>query len=591
MRRSPRQPTSAPLETATVKDFSGGWNTSSSELNIDSKYSTIEDNVFFGTSGTLQARQGTELHADLDTIATDYLIDGYFFYAYVISVAEDGSVYATDGVGNSARIWPKDGQPQWSATRAVSFVEMNGDLLIHNGVNKPIRIQTNLQTDYLVDVDGTNLDIPIGLVAAKHGDWHVIAVDDTIHISHTRSPGTFEGDPPPNIATSVNLSARVSRGSKTITAMISYRDILIVMFEQCIIPIAIATNASPATSLVITIDDAIDSYGALSHRTVQNLGGDVLFCDIVGVQSVTRTVFSKTLTPEYESQVISNEVQKALGELSTTSLRELVFSIFDTNEKAYMLFVPRDDLEAASYERFCFMKIDQTKPKRIETWARFRGWNWSFACRSAEGNIFFGYQKQIYRFGRAGVSDIFVDFKGDQETFEDGFTFDDRTGFSPVSSFEDSGIPIKIVREFPWSFMKKRENKKTTKFLTVDTEGTAQFTMNMFVDYYREDTLSVGDLFTDETTFDDGSGWDQLDEPDLKPQLSMEFIGREALNYGGQQFGSSPYGGGRSTAETRLYRWPAKFKLMKLRIDGEITEELKIVGVTLSYIIGTIRRG
>lgn len=592
MRKSPSKITSAPLQSSTVNDFSGGWNTSNSELNIDSKYAIIEDNIFYGTSGTLRVRQGTQLFADLVAIATGEFVDGYFFFAYIISVADDGSIYATDGTGTSAKVWPRGGFPPWSATAAVSFVEMNGNLHIHNGVNKPVRITPTLLTDYLTDVDGTNLDIPIGLVAAKHGDWHVIAVNSTINISHTRSPGTFAGDPPPNIATNVDLGSRVSRGNKNITAMISYRDVLLVMFEQCIVPVSIATDTqNPPTALVITIDDAIDNYGAFSHRVIQNLGDDVLFCDTVGVQSVARTVFTKTLTPAYESQIVSTDVQKSLQALSTINLRQKVFTVFDTNEKAYMLFVPRDDNEASSYERYCFIKVDQSKPKKVETWSRFRGWNWKYACRSAEGNIFFGAGTQIYLFGRADVNDIFVDFKGDQETFSDGFTFDDNTGFTPISSFEDSGLPIKFVREFPWSYMKRRENKKATKYLTVDTEGTAPFIVNMFTDYFYVDPQSVGDLFTDDTTFDDGSGFDQLDMPDLKPQLTTEFVAREALNYGGQQFGNSPYGGGRSNAETRLYKWPTKFKLMKFRVEGEVTEEMKLIALTLSYTMGSIRRG
>lgn len=560
-------------------------------MNIDSKYSILEDNGYYNTRGVWEVRQGSELFAELEEIATGNFIDGYFFFAYIISVAEDGSVYATDGTSASAKIWPKSDQPPWGATAAVSFVEMNGDLHIHNGVNKPIRITPTLVTNYLVDPGtGINLNVPIGLVAAKHGDWHTIAVGSVLHASHTRSPGTFAGDPPPNIGASVDLGSRVTRGNKTVTAMISYRDVLLVMFEQCIVPVGISINEA-GTALVFTIDDAIDNYGAFSHRTIQNLGDDVLFCDTVGVQSVQRTVFSKTLTPEYESQVISEDVQKAFRELSTINLRQKVFTVFDTNEKAFMLFVPRDDNDEAAYERYCFIKVDQTKPKKIETWARFRGWNWRYACRSAEGNIFFGIGTQIYLLGRSGVNDISVDFKGDQETWSDGTTWDDQTGFTPVSDFDNSGIPIKFSREFPWSFMKNRENKKITKFISIDTEGSAQFDMSMFVDYFYYDPMSVGQLWSDGTTFDDGTGWDEGEYPALSPQLTMQFIGRDARGFGGQLFGNSPYGGGRNTADTRLWKWPAKFKLMKLRIDGEASEPLKLIAVTLSYMTGSIRRG
>lgn len=53
------------LNVSTLREFDGGWNVVTSSLNLPTKYSTIEENMFYGLSGTKQKRYGTTLLQDL----------------------------------------------------------------------------------------------------------------------------------------------------------------------------------------------------------------------------------------------------------------------------------------------------------------------------------------------------------------------------------------------------------------------------------------------------------------------------------------------------------------------------------------------
>ena len=46
------------LNVSTIREFDGGWNTVTSDLNLSTKFSKTEDNVFYGLSGTKQRYTG-----------------------------------------------------------------------------------------------------------------------------------------------------------------------------------------------------------------------------------------------------------------------------------------------------------------------------------------------------------------------------------------------------------------------------------------------------------------------------------------------------------------------------------------------------
>jgi hypothetical protein len=126
------------------------------------------------------------------------------------------------------------------------------------------------------------------------------------------------------------------------------------------------------------------------------------------------------------------------------------------------------------------------------------------------------------------------------------------------------GVAIDWVWELPWTDIKLRERSKYSKYIKFDTKGTARFTCSMFVDNKYMDADDV-----------------------LDPALTMEFVGGDTPGYGG---GTQPYGGGRRTSDERLWAWPCKFNIMKLRFEGSTREEIRFVAVGFYYTDGSIRR-
>lgn len=59
------------LKETSIEDFSGGWNTSDSDLNLSSKYQPISENVVRGLDGSISIRQGCGLFADFRKGATE----------------------------------------------------------------------------------------------------------------------------------------------------------------------------------------------------------------------------------------------------------------------------------------------------------------------------------------------------------------------------------------------------------------------------------------------------------------------------------------------------------------------------------------
>lgn len=53
------------MRVSTIREFDGGWNAVTSDLNLPTKYSIIENNVFYGISGAKQKRYGTKFFTNV----------------------------------------------------------------------------------------------------------------------------------------------------------------------------------------------------------------------------------------------------------------------------------------------------------------------------------------------------------------------------------------------------------------------------------------------------------------------------------------------------------------------------------------------
>lgn len=587
------------LKNSTIREFDGGWNVIDSEYVLDTRFSVRLRNMYRAADGTLRVRQGTRLFADLeDSLGAD-VVNMEYFNGFIVAVGTNGNLSATDGTGMSYLIWDNNiagllpGNPAgWGSTDFVSFTPFKNELTVWNGVDKPLKISTAMGVDYLKDLATlSNGNTPRGRYSTTHNQYVCVAgvpgEPSTLYISNKGAAGTWPGDAGTD-ATKVDLAAYIAVGDPEIIGVISFRDKLLVYFDATVIVMTLGTYNSAVH--VPTVDDVIASYGAVSHRTLQSLGDDVLFADIVGVPSVRRALFTGTLQPNRVSQYIDPEIQKDMARLSEASLQDRVLSIYNRLDGQYMLFVPNSDNEADTLETrgFVYTYIEALK---VKAWSEFTEMKWAASTRSQEGRIFFADGDKLFLLGNDN-DPISSDRVGLEEPFSDGTVFTDLTGWTPVTDSTDmsSGIPILFDWELPWADFDKRMEVKVSKYLAMDVIGTGRYTVDMFVDNLYADRTDLGEPYSDGTLHTDGFGFYYYkNEPVRTPELTLDFVGGDALGFGAD-FGQY-FGGGRNSREERLYAWPATFKIAKLRLHGYTNKPLRFASLSLSYQNGSIRRG
>lgn len=544
------------LKTATVRDFSGGWNVLDDDLNLASKYAVKMYNCYYGVEKTVNIRYGTSLFVDtriaLSTPAI--LVNAEYFGEYIIAVYSNGEIIRIGADSSVERIWDSfiasqlpDAPAGWSATFFVSFAQFNGELIICNGVDKPLKVQVNYTVDYLQDVaTGSNLNVPIARYVVACNRFLCMAGDpvypNRVHISARDTSGTWYGDPPPNDGTYIDVGSVIPNGN-IIRGITPFRDRLIVAYAEGSIigQLGIYTQEAHTPNF----DDGVPEYGAISHRSFANYGDDVLLMDRVGVSSLKRTTFTGTIKPERVSDLVDPEIAAILDTFAYEVLEDRVFSIFNQREGQFMFFVPNGTTAANSTESVGYI-FNYRPSLGVTSWARFDGWNWVCAVRTGQNNIFFGDKEGRFWLYGSAQNVITEDFIGD------------------VTINGGEGTPISFEWELPWLDFGKRAKSKTSKYISFDTRGTARFTCKMYVDRYTQDYGGVE-----------------------APQLTTEFVGGDTGGFGN---GPQAFGGGRDTSNELLYAWPAKFQICKLNFSGDAAGGLSFASITVHYQDGGINR-
>jgi hypothetical protein len=554
------------LQISTVRSFEGGLNVTDTDLNMSPKYAKVLDNLERSIDGSLALRPGTVFLAELPNGAD--IINCYYFNTYVICVQDSGHITRTAGDGTVTEMLMPDDSTPWPVGRHdANFTIFNSDLIIVNGVDKPLIISGHptqpdgspnsayMQLDFLVDL-GTlsNVNTPVGKYVIAHSQYTCIAgiasKPSTICISAKGTHGTYLNDPLPNDAIELDLGPRVSLGSATITGLVAYRDKLLVTFERGVLPVnlgvyAPAVGTSPAVHTP-TDDGFIEEFGCLTHRSLVSVGDDTFYADNVGVNSINRVNVFNTLRPIRASHLIDPMITALIQPLSPANIGRYVFAVYDLRNFKYMLFVPVFSFTGVIIETICF-SYTHIPALKIQAWARLRGWKWQAACRTSLQNVIFAGDNKLYAY----------DFDSPDETV-------DLLGDPAVN--EGSGNPITFEWELPWADFKHRMDIKQTRYIALDVQGKGAFTVEGYVD----------NIINDQGV--------------RAPMLSMNFVGGDSGGYGNAPYGNSPYGSGKRTNEERLFAWTTKFKLFKFRLFGTTRHKLKFISISLAYIHGGIRR-
>ena len=160
------------LENITLRGFGGGWNAIETDLQMESTYLTKLRNFRRTAGGTQRIRFGSKFHSFWggEVPEGDTILDMEYFSGHLIFVFTNGDIWAAapfeDGSGlEKTVIWNQDiaaalpvgeGEPPatgWSSgLTTVDFVPYKNELIIHNGIDKPITISRELETTYLADL-------------------------------------------------------------------------------------------------------------------------------------------------------------------------------------------------------------------------------------------------------------------------------------------------------------------------------------------------------------------------------------------------------------------------------------------------------
>lgn len=544
------------LQVSTVRSFEGGLNVTDTDLNMSPRYAKVLDNLERAIDGSLSIRPGTRYRGTMPDSTT--IVNCYYFNHRVVCVHYSGAMdmMAADG---STTVLTIGGVKPWTAGSVeVNFTIFNSDLIICNGRDKPVIITGDptspiyMQAQFLVDLATlSNVNTPVGRFVIAHAQYTIIAGvpsdPSSLYISARGTSGTYFGDPAPNDAVVLDLGPRVSLGSATITGMVAYRDKLLVTFERGVLPINLGVYTGTPSVHTPSDDGFIEEYGCLTHRSLISVGDDTFYCDNVGVNSITRVNVFNTLRPVRASHLIDPMTTAMIQPLSQAQISQYVFATYDLRNFRYMLFVPAFAADGVTVnETICF-SYSNIPALKVEAWARLRGWLWQCACRTELQNIIFARGNKLYSYD-----------------FDNPSVGADRLNDSAVNG--GAGEPITFEWEMPWADFKHRMDIKQTRYLALDTQGDAEFTVQAYVD----NIISQQGVDT--------------------PMLSMTFVGGNAGGYGNVPFGDAPFGGGRRSSDERLYAWTTKFKLLKLRFLGTTKKKLKFISVSIAYVHGGVRR-
>lgn len=582
------------LENVTLRGFSGGWNAVDDDISMAAKYLVEARNVYRTASGAQTIRPGNKFFTDVADVVTGDIVDQIYFNGRIISVTTTGEIAASDDDGTNTAIWNSgiaaalSGSPAgWSSgLEYVDFTPHKNALVIHNGVDKPLEVTSAFVVSYLADAaTGSNVAVPIGKYGCVVSNYHCIAgipgLPTTIYISSSGTRGTFPGDPAPNDSISIDVGAYAPEGAAEIRGIAGFRNNLMVFVQGLTILVTLG-EFNEAGVHVPVFPDTLPEFGLLGHRDITIIENDMLFGGIGGLASAKRNLYTTTtLDSELLSGIIEPRWRRLVGALTETEMLRDTFSIHDPLNHNWLLFEPNGDVIVYTVD----------EKLKMREWSRWTELDFDCGCTSFLGRVFLSKGSKIYQMGNQIYpnENYHADLIGDYDSVwatSIHFAVDDRVYdpdteevytclvdhvSSAVGTFADArdnfpdnwelyeGQEIEFEMELPWFDGKNPLITKHLKFINAATKGTAEFTIDMYVDNLFKD--STGAVVHD-------------------PALSMIFIGNDADGFGTDVGG---FGGGRRSGDPRLYNYPAKFKMAKFILSGSTMDPLTVINISFLY--------
>lgn len=592
------------LQNVTLRGFGGGWNTVADDISMPPQFVKVLKNFCRTSAGGQQIRFGNKWFADVADVNDSDIVDQTYFNNRLVNVCENGWIVTVTDAGTKAVIWNPTlcaglpGAPGfWSnGLSLITFVPHKNNLIIHNGVDKPVTIDSSFVVTYLQDpATGSNVNTPIGKYACIAANYHCVAGFDAnpteVYISAEGTAGTFPGDPAPNDSISIEVGAYAPEGASAIRGIAGYRSYLLIFLQQVTLQVTLGIY-NDAGVHTPKFPDTLPKFGLVGSRCITAIENDIVFGGLQGLTSAKRNAFAiGYLDSATISSLIEPDYQKAVGELTEDEKQKSTFQVYDQLGHNLMIFIP--DGRALVYT--------SNEKLQYKAWSEYEYPNpgWRCGCTSVLGRAFFALGTKIFQHGNVTFGEKYnADFMDNRDATwaqlhdysEDDVAGDAVTGASytcrvshtsPASgAFSDSrvahptywelyrGEEIPFEMELPWFDGKNPMKTKMLRFISLATKGTADFTISMWVDYLFEDTLGT-----------------QI----YNPVLSLTFSGNESPGFGDDtQYG--PYGGVRRSNDPRLWSFPAKFKAAKFKISGSTIRPLEIINMSFLFSKGSYWR-
>lgn len=574
----------------------------------------------------------------VDDVVHDVDLDSYW-KCLVGHTSVGAGTFADDRTANPT-YW-EEAEEGWSTTDFVSFAQFKGELIICNGTDKPLVADLTAvnKCQYLADAaSGSNINTPIARYVYAGDEFLMMAGNPTkpttVHISNQGSAGTWVGDGAPNNAVDIDLASIVPSNNDEIKGLSFFRDTVVVGFDTAMVlgTLGIFDGSSNHTP---DFGEVVEAHGCLSHRSMVNLGDDMLFMDNVGVPSLARTLLTETIRPDRPSELIDPAIQANLEQLAVGTLSLNTFAVYNLLDKLYMMFVPNHDSKQYDMEAdsFAIINVNDT--------------NTTYTLAVTLYNHGIEEDDSVTISGATGFNSIqaatlntthTVDAVIDQDTFV--ITVTDNI-LDPLDDYAGGGSSATLVslqtRTTGYVYhsnvtQSRRKKRVWTRFIGWNWScGCRSVLGKLFftkvgtgkIFYYGSDTdkLSkdhIGDT-DDDITFEWELPWTAFgDRYDIKkwrylgfdtrgsarftvetyvddiyknylgerlPNNSADFLGGDSPGYGS---GTQPFGGGRMTNTRRNYAWTLKAKLVKLRVYGTTDQPLRIISVIVGYQKGSI---
>jgi hypothetical protein len=244
---------------------------------------------------------------------------------------------------------------------------------------------------------------------------------------------------------------------------------------------------------------------------------------------------------------------------------------------------------------------------RYSAWSEYSGLHVQCGCRTFLGRVFYADGLRVYQHGNKVFEDeeFFQDRVADRDADWTNNVFytvnyiaadpvtnesyiclvDHISSVAPMTFVQErilrpelwmlyEGKPIDFELELPWLDSKNPMQIKFLRFVSMATKGNARFTFSAFVDnlYKNHEGIVV-----------------------FGPAATMDFMGNEAVGFGYEGTTSAPtdigpYGGGRRSGDPRLYKFPCKFKTLKIVLSGTRGGDLELVNMSFLFSRGKYKR-